>query len=131
MTRFPEPAALAAQSNNVLSLVMMLVTTAGILALAWAVTRWVGRRGGGSVLAGGSGDERFRVLRQLSIGQGQRLLLVRLGERCLLIGAASGNVSLLAELSQEEASAWLPQQGDPPVPPSFWEALQKNLPRRK
>lgn len=130
MTRPPAPAALTAQPNNVLSLIGMLLIMAGILALAWVVTRWVGRHGGAG-FTGGSGDERFQVLRQIGLGQGQRLLLVRLGDRCLLVGVASSGVSLLAELSPEEARTWFPQQGDGAPPPSFWEALQKNLSRRK
>jgi len=131
MARPPVPAALEARPGNVLSLIGMLLIMAGVLALAWAVSRWIGRHGA-SGFAGGSGDERFQVLRQIGLGQGQRLLLVRLGERCLLVGVASGGVSLLAELSEEEARSWLPQGGqENAAPPSFWEAVQKNLPRRK
>jgi len=128
----PVPGALAARPDNVLTLIAMLLTVVGVLALAWVVTRWVGRHGGGGAFTGGSGDERFRVLRQISLGQGQRLLLVRLGERCLLVGVAAGGVSLLAELTEDEAQSWFPQADqDGPAPPSFWEAVQKNLSRRK
>jgi len=131
MTRPPALAALTAQPDNLLSLIAMLLTMVGVLVLAWVVARWVGRHGGGGALTGGSGDERFQVLRQIALGQGQRLLLVRLGERCLLVGVASGGVSLLCELSEEEARTWLAPKRDGAPPPSFWEALQKNLSRRK
>ncbi len=121
----------ASAGGNILTLLGMLLAVAGVLALAFLVTRWIGKHGAPSLSAGG-GDERFRVLRQLSLGQNERLALVRVGERCLLLGVSSGGVTLLCELTEEEAASWLPKDGaQEPAPPSFWEAVKKNLPQRK
>lgn len=121
----------ASAGGNVLTLLGMLLAVAGVLALAYVVTRWVGRHGAPRPNAGG-GSERFQVLRQLSLGQNERLALVRVGERCLLLGVSPGGVTLLRELTEEEAASWLPRDGAPePAPPSFWEAVKKNLPQRK
>jgi len=128
------PAALSVGgAGNVLTLVGMLLAVVGILVLAWLVTRWIAKRGVSGSLGGG-GDGRFRVLRQLSLGQGERLVLVQLEDRCLLLGVTPGGITLLRELDEEQSARWLPkdrEDGDAPAPPSFWEALQKNLPRRK
>ncbi len=90
------------------SLLGMLLVVIIILVAAYAVTRMIARQGAisfGGVSA--RGVEELYVLRQIPIGRGERLVLVRLHERCLLLGTASGGVSLLAELSPEEAGPWL------------------------
>lgn len=115
--------------RNILTLLGMLTAVAAVLLLAYFTTRWIGKHGNPRYFGGG-GDGDFRVLRQLSLGRDERLALVQLGERCLLLGVAAGRVTLLRELTEEESKAWL-NQTDPPAPPSFWEAVQKNLPRRK
>ncbi len=118
--------------QNILTLLGMLVAVAAVLVLAWATTRWIAKRGMGGRFAAGPGSGRFHVLRQLNLGQGERLVLVRLGERCLLLGVTQRRISLLHELSETEAEEWLSEtEGESAAPPSFWEALQKNLSRRK
>jgi len=95
------------------SLLGMLLVVIVILFMAWWVTSLIARRG----LAGlpgmpkmlGAGPDEFCVLRQIPIGRNERLLLVRLHERCLLLGSAQGGVSLLAELTADEAEPWLQQ----------------------
>lgn len=105
------------------SLLGMLLAVAIILFLAWWVTSLVARQGVGGLLAapgghgkvfGGVSGELY-VLRQIPVGRGERLVLVRLHERCLLLGVAQGGVSLLAELSEDEAAPWLEQPDAAPV----------------
>lgn len=102
-------------AENIWSLLGMLLVVILILGAAYVVTRMIARQGAlsfGGVAA--KGVEELYVLRQIPIGRGERLVLVRLHERCLLLGTAQGSVSLLAELSAAEAEPWLnePAGGD-------------------
>lgn len=88
------------------SLLGMLLAVIAILALAWWVTSLIARQGT-LALPGLAAAGDLCVLRQIPVSRTERLLLVRLNQRCLLLGAAQGGVTLLAELTEEESQAWL------------------------
>lgn len=118
-------------AGHILSLLGMLAATAVILVLAYFATRWVGRSGlSGPV--GTLGDPRLQILRRLRVGRNEELVLVRLHERCLLLGVTAGGITLLQELTAEEAAEWLSERDKAPDgQPSFLEALQKSWSKRK
>lgn len=91
------------------SLLGMLLAVVVILAAAWWVTTLVARQGTLALpgLAEARSGGEFCVLRQIPISRTERLVLVRLNSRVLLLGVAQGGVSLLAELAEEDAAAWL------------------------
>ena len=111
--------------GSVASLVGMLLTTVAVLALAYWVTRWVAQRGT-SGLPGPAGQD-LKVLWQVSLGKAERLVLVRLDQRCLLLGVTSGGISLLAELTEEEAAKWLQKREEIARQPSFLEVLRNKM----
>ena len=117
--------------DNILSLLWLLICVLVIIVLAYLFTKYVAGRGVGFPGAGG-GTDRFQVLARLSLGREQSRALVQAGERYLLLGVTSTGVSLVAELSEEEAQA-LTARSDPdqPVPPSFGEALRTVLKQKK
>jgi len=116
--------------ENVWALFGMLAAVGGILVLAYATTRLVA--GGKLFRLPGNGENRFRVLAQLNLGKSERLLLVELGERCLLLGVTAYSVQSLLELSPEEAAQWTAERETGAAPaPGFLEALQKNWQRKK
>lgn len=121
--------AAAALDRNVFSLLGMLVTVILILLLAYWVTRFIGQKG--LWAGGGQNGGEMQVLWQLSLGKGERLVLVRLHKRCLLLGVSGGGITVLTELTEEEAALWLRKQGEAPQAPSFLEILRENLPKRK
>ena len=121
----------AGMGGNILSLVGMLLTVVLVLALAYWCTKLIGRRGLPGWAAGAGGGERIQILWQASLGKSERLVLVRLNERCLLLGVTGGGINVLTELTDEEAADWLQKKGDPPQAPSFLEILRENLPKRK
>jgi len=125
------PAALtAAPGDSLLSLAWLLLCVAVIIVLAYLFTKYVAGRGG--VTAGlGSGSWNFKVLRRLPLGRDQAILLVRVGERFLLLGVTVSGISLLAELTAEEAEALNAPDPGEPAPPSFGEALRSVLKQRK
>ena len=93
------------------SVLGMLLAVIVILVMAWWVTSLIARQGvtGLPGLMAGQNANELCVLLQIPVSRGERLLLVRLHNRCLLLGTAQGGVSLLAELTEAEAEPWLRQ----------------------
>lgn len=117
--------------GNILSLLGMLLTVVGVLALAYWVTRLIGRHGMPGFAKASGAQGRLEVLWQASLGKSERLVLVRLEQRCLLLGVTSGGINVLTELSEEEAGPWLQRPGAPADTPSFLDILRDNFPKKK
>ena len=117
--------------DNILSMMWLLVCVVVIIVLAYLFTKYVAGRSG-SFLGARSGTGQFKVLARLSLGREQSLVLVQAGERHLLLGVAPSGVSLVAELTGEEAQALCARPTpDQPAPPSFGEALRTVLKQKK
>ncbi len=116
--------------DNILALMWLLVCVIVIAALAYLFTKHVAGRGGG-MLGMSGGNERFKVLARLSLGRDQGVALVQAGERYLLLGVTPSGISLVAELTREEAQALYAPPPDQPAPPSFSEALRTVLKQKK
>ena len=120
--------------DNVWSVLGVLAVVILILYLAYWVTRWIGMRSmpqsaSARVRTGGSG--KFCVLGQLGLGgRNERLVLVRLEERCYLLGVTEHQITLLRELDDGEAAEWLREDGQPSAP-GFMEVLAENLRKKK
>lgn len=124
--------------QNIWSLLGMLAVVGAILAMAYWCTRFVGRHGwagfGGQGSAGFGGVRQrgsLNVLRQMNIGRGERLLLIRLGNRCLLLGVTNGTITVLAELSEEEAEPFLINWETNAQSPKFIDALRDCMTKKK
>ena len=105
-----------------------LFVTCLILGAAYWFTRYVvGRMAGGGLVRG----RRISVLEQVPVGKDQRILLVEIGGRLYLFGAAPGGITNLGELPPEalDAGEEPPQSGNPPD--SFAQALRRVLEQRK
>ena len=103
-----------------------------ILFLAYYVTKWIGTHGGmtgGAMSIRTDGAEKFRVLAQLGVGRNERLVLVRLEQRCYLIGVTEHQITLLRELDEDEAAQWLAY--GPASATSFMDALGEALRKKK
>ena len=117
--------------DSLFSLIWLLICVLVVVVLAYLFTRYVAGRGGGMAgLSGASG--RFKVLSRLSLGREQGVMLVKAGEKFLLLGVTPAGITLLKELTQEEADAICPPPDpDLPPPPSFGEALRTVLKQKK
>ena len=115
--------------GSLLSLIWMLVCVLAVIVLAWLFTRYVAGRGGTIGLSGGT--ERFKVLSRLPLGREQSAVLVKAGEKYLLLGVTASEINLLKELTPEEAEAVYALPPDQPSPPSFGEALRTVLKQKK
>ena len=93
--------------EEILSVLWVLVCTVAVLALCYYVTRRLNRLPAFSRYAGGIPREgRLEVLSRVPLGKDQSLVMAAVGKRCFLLGCAAGSVSLLTELTEEEAAAW-------------------------
>ncbi len=117
-----------------LSLLGMVVVMAAIIGLAYVCTRCIAA---GS-WAGAAGlprrKEGLSVLTQAPLGKDQRLAVVQAGKRYFLVGATPQNITLLAELEEAEAAAWLeaPDKAAGPQPSvSFGQIWKDALQRGK
>ena len=115
--------------SSLFSLIWLLICVLVVVVLAWLVTRYVAGRGG--MIGGSGGSERFKVLSRLSLGREQSVILVKAGEKYLLLGVTASGISLLKELTQEEAEAIYALPPDQPAPPSFGEALRTVFKQKK
>lgn len=102
------------------SFLWMLVCVVLIIGLAYWFTKYVAGRG---ALGAFSGGRRMEVLDRLPLGRDQSVVLARVGERYLLLGAGTAGVTLLAELTGEEAAAWKPPEPAEGEKPGFKEAF--------
>ena len=92
--------------NPLLSLFGMLGSVVLILVLAYCFTRYVVGNGGLGELGMGQRNEHLRVLAQTPVGKDQRLAVIQAGERYFVVGMTPQNITLLSELTAEEASLW-------------------------
>lgn len=107
--------------GSLLSVLWLLICVVAVSGLAYWFTKFVVGRGLVGGAAAGKGGS-LTVLAQISVGKDQRLLVVRAGERCFLLGATPAAISTLAEFTAEEAEHWkTPPPGE--TLPSFRESL--------
>lgn len=97
------------------SLASLSLTSAAIIVLLWGAI-WALRR-----LRGGAASPRdCAVLRALPLGPRERLLVVRVGARHLVVGVGSSSVSLLCELAE-------PLPSPTPGEAGFADAVRKAI----
>ena len=116
--------------KSLFNLIWLLICVVVVIVLAYLFTRFLAGRGGGMGGLSGGG-EGFKVLRRLPLGRDQSAALVKAGERYFLLGVAPSGITLLAELTQQEAEAMAPPAPDNAAPPSFGEALRTVLKQKK
>ena len=117
--------------NPLFSLLGMLVVIVAILVLAWWATKQIAQRPSLQSFAGRAANDDFRVLAQTSLGRDQRLVVAECGSRYFLLGVTEHSVSLVAELSEEEALRWKPGAAEtvPTGRQSFATLLQNKMRR--
>jgi flagellar protein FliO/FliZ len=125
-----QPAVPSAAGGLLRVTVALLVVLAAVLAAAWLARRM-------RVIGGGGSSSSLELLAQLPLGTRERAVLVRVGDRQLLLGVAAGNVRTLHVLepqAQAANAASVPQPGeagasDSAGRPSFKALLLKSLGR--
>ena len=119
------------QPKDLLSLVGILAVLAGILAGSYYFTRWAGQ---GLGTLPGLGGQNLRVLDRINVGRDQSVLLIKAGQRYLLLGCTPTGLTLLAELTQEEGENWeapASPEGPEGKRPLDFRALMQRLREKK
>ncbi len=109
------------------SFLWMAVCVVLIIGLAYWFTKFTAGRGAFGAFQGG---RRMEVLDRLPLGRDQSVILARVGERYLLLGTGTAGITLLAELTPEEAASWKTQQS-PEENPGFKEAFMAVLKQKR
>lgn len=117
--------------DPVLSVVGLLAVVLLVLAATYLFTRWAGKHLGGG-FAGWGGSGQIEVLDRAGLGRDQTLLMVRAGQRYLLLGSTPAGITLLAELTKEEGEHWNPPaSGGPEKKNADFLALMQRLREKK
>ena len=95
----------------------LFIEIAGIVLILW-IAVWLFARRGRSLGSWGGND--CQILRQLPLGPRERVIVVRIGGKQLVLGVGSAAVSLLCELTEP-----LPLSGSGGNP--FGDAVRKAL----
>ena len=116
-------------NDPILSVIGLLAIILLVLVGAYLFTRWAGKSLNGGLIAGFGGGRRLEVLDRAGLGKDQSLLVVRAGQRYLLLGSTPAGVTLLAELTQEEGESWSspasPQRAEEGKKPDFLALMQR------
>lgn len=107
----PAPAEAVSQTPAVTSdygsmLLKMIISVGLVCLLAYAILRW----GLGRMVNTREGSEQMEVLGRLAVGPDRSIMVVRVGPRFLVIGNTETELSLLRELSEEDARDFLVAQ---------------------
>ncbi len=90
----------------------------GIVVLAFYSTKWLGKRAGAP-----QSGKYLAVVDRIALGQDKSIAIVKVKDKYLLVGIASGSINVLCELNSEDMVL-------PPVTPgtiTFSDALKENL----
>ena len=107
------------ESNKILEMIVSLVS---VILLIMLIAIFFKKAGGGRML----GSHLIKVKTVHPVGQKERLAVVEVYGKTLLVGVATGSVNLIAEFKQEElASFEADQQPEPQGPQGLAEFLKK------
>lgn len=118
------------EGGTLFSALGVLLAVLLICGLAYWFTRYVAVSGALGGFRAADGGGRLSVLAQIGVGKDERLMVAAVGERCFLLGVTPAGITKLAELTGEEAAAWLQEQA-PPQRPSFRDALRASMGRKR
>jgi flagellar biosynthetic protein FliO len=97
-----EPAMPAAPAGHGAALMRMIVSLALVCGLAWMGLKWASKR---LAQPAGTSADRMRVLARLPIEPRKSVVVVRVGDRTLVLGSSDAGLETLAELTPREADA--------------------------
>jgi flagellar biosynthetic protein FliO len=92
----------AAPAGHGAALMRMIVSLALVCGLAWMGLKWASKR---LAQPAGTSADRMRVLARLPIEPRKSVVVVRVGDRTLVLGSSDAGLETLAELTPREADA--------------------------
>ena len=104
---------------EVLSALGMLIAFVLILYLAYAATKWLGKR---QMIQGGGLGKNIRLIDRYMLGQDKSLCIVEVGGRLMLIGVSGQHIEKICDLDPERIH--FTEKGSPA---SFSDIFQQTL----
>ena len=89
--------------GEILSVIGMLIVIAVVLFAAYWCTQRIAVSSMGKI---GMRGRQMQVIDRLPLGQNKMLIVAYVGGRYLLLGVANEQITLLRELTEEEAAGW-------------------------
>lgn len=82
--------------GSFITLLQSILMMAAVLALAYWCSRLLGKGWNRC-----SGTGRLKVLEQIQVGQDRRIILLKAGEHCYLVGVSPAGIQLLSQMEDE------------------------------
>ena len=120
--------------SQILSVLGLLAVVLLVMLGAYVFTRWAGQNLGAGGWLIRSGGSRLQILDRAALGRDQSVLLIKAGQRYLLLGCTPTGLTLLAELTQEEGENWeapASPEGPEGKRPLDFRALMQRLREKK
>lgn len=114
----------AGAASGLLQMIMsLLIVLAIIAAIAWGIKRMGGMRG--------NSNAAVQIIGAGSVGPRERVVLVEVAGKWLVLGVAQGSVNLLATLAPQERPPQTTEFATAGLTPKFADWLQRALAARK
>ena len=111
---------LTSSLNSFIQLLGAIVIFLFVLALTYFVTKWLG-----GVQKSSMHNKNLQLLESLQISNGKYIHIIKAGEKYRVVAVGKEEVSLLAELTEEQLTE-LPKTAEPiPAKQQFKEILEK------
>lgn len=122
-THFADPASASSSVSPVAgiaqSLFGLLLVLGVLFAGVWCLRRFK--------MVGQTGTANLSVIQGISLGAKERAVLIQVQGRRLLLGVAPGQVTLLAEVSRDDAATPVVDTAPKPVANNFKDILKRSL----
>lgn len=82
----------------IFQLIFGLILFVGILYLSYVATKGISKK----LSLNGRGGKNLKIIESVSVGRESSMLLVKAGEKILVVGATSHSLTLISELSPDE-----------------------------
>lgn len=112
-------------AEKICTVLFTIVLFAGILYLAYLTTKYIGKK---YSVYGGMSGKNMKILDTLSISQDKMLMIVKAGEKSVLIGVSKDHMEYICDVDESQLS--IPESGassEAPVNPDFVSAFKKVL----
>lgn len=119
------------QLEQILSVLGLLAVVLLVLLGAYVFTSWAGKHLGGGLIGTLGGSGQIQVLDRAVLSRDQVLLVVKAGQRYLLLGSTPGGLTLLTELTAEEGENWRPPTPEKGREGTNFRALMQRLREKK
>ena len=105
--------------SKIFTVIATLIIFVVILYLAYITTKTLGKR----YSLGNTGNKNFKVFDSMSLGQDRMLMIVKAGQKVILIGTGKEHIEYICDI--DESQLTVSEQTSPSGPADFAQILKK------